>query len=653
MAEQTDVLQELKRRAGAGELNQRQQAILQELERRLAPQAPPYQRPTRVGDPRAPLQAGLEPESLQAAMTAPTVPDIRYGPPLEPGLEEGFTDPRTMALTIGGGLAGSAGMRAGMALAPFFTNPIARAAAPYLGSAAGSEAVNLAAKATEPGATVGSVLTPDLSDVVATGVPLAAGARDIGRAAAGALARSSRAGKVAQESVKKQTADASRASAQAFNDQVQADFDLSTAKQAHTRAMDQARLDDDLRSYNALLERHTAEKARQAEVIRGLTQAQREGNVAKAADYVARLPNIPSADDVAQSYAGVQSVAQSYKTPIVLPELQKVQQQLIKEADSVRKIPGGAGLANTLEAIGSAGADETLSLADIQTGLRLMKAHVRTLNRSTSEYAGTQARAYGRLIEAMEEGLKNLADNDALPDTFRGLLRSANAQYLKYATHEELTDFVTNAMVRPGPGGVPQFSPQVALRALESKQYAPMKRYMQQTAFEELGGKNLYDLTKETLTAMAGSDVAEKGALIAQRRALQPPVRPELPPTSPSGVPRGLGLVQQEVPPAYQPGDTAPGTGAILASLAARGILGTSAALLASSGQYHAALPLAAGMVGLPNTVAALLSQPWGQRLILRLMQEQGPRLTPTMMGFINAAVQTQMPGRQRSDVAP
>lgn len=493
------------------------------------------------------------------------------------------------------------------------------------------------------------------------------------------LAKSSQAGRMASRDVlnknirgynTQQTATQSVAdnAAAVFNANAQADLEHSQALQAQFLAREQARMQSDLAAYNAVVAQQTAEKARQAEVLRGMQMAQRQGNVGKIQQYAeSMLPVVPEKAAVDQLYTDAQDIAVRYTKPIVLPELQAVRKLFLAEAASARVTLGNTPLSENLETLGHAGgtlnartaqllpafqaggsAAKGMTLQDIQTGLSLAKGHIASLKRSTGEYANTQRLTYTRLVEAMEDGLEKLADNDALPADFRSTLKLANQQYRQRKTHEELTTFVTENLVRAGPDGQGQFSPQVALRALENKDNQQLKTYLQQTTLPD-SPDTLYDRLTSTLQAMAKLDhtALEQQRILARTGGMTLPDKPAMPATS------ATGLAPQA------PQRTAPqmqlltenmekirgGPLATMADYALRGATGAGALYqtlgmmqrggMPSGGELGAVLGLSAAALG---AISALLMTDTGQKTLLALVQQSGPRLTPAMIGLVSQA---------------
>lgn len=483
---------------------------------------------------------------------------------------------------------------------------------------------------------------PTLQDMaLQLGIPLAANAWQAIRPVVRGLARSSSPGKMA---LKTQADDA----VAAFNARVQAEYAQANAQREAVKAQRQFQYQNDLEAWRTVEAQQAAEKARYAEQLRGFTQAYKEGNVAQVATYMENVPGIPSKAQYQESYRGAQEIADNYKTPIVLDEIQAVKKQFLDEAGSLKKITGDTPLTRQLESLARAGTTTAgpvpLTLTDIQSALASMNAHIASLKRSTGEYAGAQLRTYSRLVEATEDGLKKLAANEGLPGQFQLQLKVANAEYLKARTHAELTDFLTHDMLQYGPGGGAQFTPQRALHALENKSNAQLKRYMQQTHFEELGGKNLYELTQETLQAMAQAGVTEQQRLrmLKLTGGMTAPPQPSDPTANWIGVAKPQTMTAPRI-------DTGHGTAAILADAALRvggPLVGLGLQQMGLTGGMSPYTAMGIGGVvtaGAPNLLAQLMMRPGGQQTLVTLIETQGTRLTPPMMGFLSAATRSQI----------
>jgi hypothetical protein len=181
-----------------------------------------------------------------------------------------------------------------------------------------------------------------------------------------------------------------------------------------------------------------------------------------------------------------------------------------------------------------------------------------------------------------------------------------------------------------------------ALNSLKKPANAPLRRYMEKTTFTaaEMASAGfpakattLYDLTTDTLRQLVEQTNSKAEGLRTLRRTLlERPAAPPKPDTFPSvGFPEAATLLPKPVPTPLQPlpPTTVPGprpTGDVRPDV----------------------LPnlLHFGTAGL---VARMFDTPSGQRTLLKLMETNGPSLTPTMLGFFAAATRAVLPGGGQS----
>jgi len=559
-----------------------------------------------TADPKMAEQLMIE--ALRADHASPAGSAFHPVPREEP-LQETFTDPRSMALTIAGGLVPAAGAaiagRAGVGLLG------------QLGAAAaGNEAVNLVDKATQPGATVGSTLTPGLSDAAAVATPFVGQAVthpvQTLRAAVRPLAMGSRAGQVTVGTEAAKQADAFVRTSIDRNLQMQ-----GVAEQRATALQQaaEANMSDEMRAGIAFQRENVGLQATAAKQQQLVQQAVREGNVAKAAELAKNMPGVPQRVDVDNLYAVADTLARANNVTLPLTNVASLRKELADRVVSIEKITGPTDLSMRLRSVVGQG-DNAAGLTDILETLKAVRGQIRSLRGSSSEFAATELREYSRLASALEGDLAAVAQAPGIPQTVKALVSAANGQYKTLMTHEELTSFVSNDMVKVGRNGLPEFDPVRALNALRSDKYEDLRRYMTQAPFS--GTQNMLQHTEQTLAQMASSEVAEKEAL----RQLQQ-----------------VAL--------------APKDGSILTSIlgpaVSAGVAGGAAHAFGLSPGFTAAVAGATAARG-GDIIARLMMTPWGQRQLLTVIQNTGYTVSPTVLGILNAA---QTPGRMERNQLP
>ncbi len=500
-----------------------------------------------------------------------------------------------------------------------------------LGGAVGGEMGNVASKAL--GLQPGDWKRPDMSDALALGTPLIAPlvlqpARALKNAFA-PLARSSQMGQEAANSV-----------VQMQNAKLQADYELSVASQAKAKAVAGADYESQIASWNTLKAAQTEAKRQAAEDLRGFATTMKSRNVTEAATWAANRPGVPTAHDVSQAYTAADTLAQAHAVPINLPEVTAVKKTILAHADTIAKQPGGGPKAQALRDLATSGQESGITLTEANEIIKGLHQDIAALRRQPSRYAQTEANAYSKIVDAYETGMTQLEQSGTIPSAVRDTVKAANTLYLKQRTDQELTEFLTRDAVTPGPSGQPQLDPRAALKALDTKANERMVGYMQKVMPPDGNGKNLYDMTKETLTQMASTGQAEWEAqrLLTKTGGMALPDKPLNPVASPHYLPSGVspGPSQQPLPyPAPRPG-----MAAVLgeAGMYAAGA-GTGAML--GGGPMN---PLGAGMggivgLGVPKVFATLMQTGWGQRTLLALVNHQGRTISPALVGLATAAV--------------
>ncbi len=450
----------------------------------------------------------------------------------------------------------------------------------------------------------------------------------------------------------------------AFNAKAKADLEHAQALQARAQATAQGEFNEELRGYNVVLAQQAEEKARQAEILRGMQMAQRQGNVPKTEQFAAQmLPVVPSTEQVETFYLEAQTAAEKYGVSVVFPELQAVRKVLRQEAASARKGLGDTPLARSLDKLGGAGGKTgELTLQDVQTTLSMAKAQAADPNKSPVE-----RRAYGRIIEATETGLENLAERSDLPNEFRFNLKLANQANLQRRSHEDMARFLAEDAAPVGADGVRGFSAPVALKKLDDKSHTAFRNFLKKTTLPD-STETLYDRLRGFLTTLSSKDFQ---ALEAQRDLVKklrgaPAGKPFNPvgeqgvesarlrpqaDTRPPAVPRPLEALPEEYTalkyqgsPQLQSENTTPARPGLLATgvnLGSRAGLTIAGAALAGQGRYPAGVLALTGVAGLPYAVSALLMTERGTRMLLGLVRAQGQRFTPAMMGFVTAAARS------------
>ena len=599
-----------------------------------------YERPLRVGEPQ-PIQDRIDPAMLQAARQYRPSPqtyqptnegnyvlqDRPQAPTLEPSLEETFTRPsETVPLilsAVGGGLPG-AGMQAGSALAQRFTSPTLRTALPYVGAALGSEAANVTGKVMS-----GQSLAPDLSDVASTAVPLALGAWPMAKAAAGEFAATTHVGKVAK-------LDAATKYVDAANADLQAKWALARQADEARQSVLQAGFNADMKAHAALLELGKADKIRRGEELRRAQAFIKEGNMDKARQVIADLPNVPTDLHVKEAYADVAEQVLKNNLVIELPEVQKLKSTFVQEAAHLQSIAGHSPLAAKLEALANAGAGGApLSLADVHETIGMVKARIGDLSGEATAAAKEQRRTYVRMLAALDEDMKNIAAQNPEIKQWKSLVDTANATYLKRQTVKDLEQFINSQLYETSAvTGEQIFTPKRFLDSLEKPANAELKKYMQATKFKEEGDRSLYDITRDNFTqhSKEAYDAAEK--LRLDKRALDA-VKPEAP-TPPPPSQMGPAPRPLEVDPKLT--DTRSDRLPVVVSAGTRVAAGIAAAALYGGGYSPYATGLAIAGAGLPSFITAYMMSPQGQRTLLRIMTEYGGKLTPEAVGFLTAA---------------
>ena len=441
----------------------------------------------------------------------------------------------------------------------------------------------------------------------------------------------------------------------AFNAKAKADLEHAQALQARAQATAQGEFNEEMRSYNILLAQRAAEKARQAEVLRGMQMAQRQGNVPKTEQFAAQmLPVVPTQKQVETFYLEAQTAAEKYGVSVVFPELQAVRKVLRQEAASARKGLGDTPLSRSLDKLGGAGGKTgELTLQDVQVSLSMAKAQAADPNKSPVE-----RRAYARITQATETGLEKLAERSDLPNEFRFNLKLANQANLQRRSHEDMARFLAEDAAPVMADGLRGFSAPVALKKLDDKGHTAFRNFLKKTTLPD-STETLYDRLIGFLTTLSSKDFQ---ALEAQRDLVKklrgaPAGKPFNPvgeqglessklrpqaATRPPAVPQSL----EEVPAPYRPQPyeappVKPGMLATSANTFARAGLTVASAALLGQGRNPAALLTFAGAAGLPSAISALLMTERGTKILLGLVRAQGQRFTNAMAGFVTAAARS------------
>ncbi len=567
---------------------------------------------------------GLMVEALQRDSEGPYA---RYTGKPDLPLEETATAPRNIIMTAGS-----------LALPAAWMGQAAKAGVGtlgQLGAAAGAnEALTLADRATQPGATLKATLTPGLSDVAAVATPFVAQAVahpvSTFKSAIAPFARSSQVGKEAANSV-----------VQAQNAKLQADYDLSVASQDKAKAIAGADYESQIASWNTLKAAQTEAKRQAAEDLRGFATTLKSRNVTDAAQWAANRPGVPTWDEVHNTYAAGDTLAQAHGAPISLPEVTAVKKTILTQADVIAKQPGGAPKAAALRTLATSGQEDGISLTDANEIIKGLHQDIAALRAQPSLYAKTEANAYSKIVDAYETGMTRLEQDGTIPIAVRDTIKAGNTLYLKKRTDEEMTQFMTKDIVTPGPSGEPQLDPRVGLKLLDSKAKERMTGYMKKIIPPDGNGQNLYDMTKETLTKMASTGQAEWEAqrLLTKTGGMKLPEKPLNPVASPQYLPSGVpsGSLQKDLPYPKP-------TGGMLAELGQVGMRGIGAGIGFAAGggpmnPYRSGALGLTGFVEAPAVFAKLMQTGWGQRTLLALVNHQGRTISPALVGLATAAV--------------
>lgn len=490
---------------------------------------------------------------------------------------------------------------------------------------------------------------------------------------------------------KKAALAAEQSPTQSLNAAHQATYEHAVALQEQFMARAEAQYAEDVQSYQAVVDLQTENQRqvtayiRQQNALRAESRAQdprlalvQQGrNTELAARYVKSLPNVPTDAEVREAYTAAQETARArtmpgpggtpVPVPMETPLVDAVRKEVLALADSVAKSPGGAPVAERLRRSVTLQGGEPVNLGDLNDIEKWLRAHVAALRRSSAESASTDLHTASRLLTAYSATLDKLAESDGVASQFQGLLKLARAKALKNLTAAELGDFLSpKGLFTAQPGNHWKFDATQGLQQLESDAYESMRFFMRKTVFgpedgPEWAGKNLYDVTKDTLTRMSklGLTLKQQANLTAMEggpvagRVLPPMpgyVAPPPPPFKPVA-PTDPSMMNQTRIGGWSPkplptADVRPDMPSVLARWGTR-LAGLSGGVaMAMGGANYTPSRIIGTSVGVlgPTVLTEIFSTPWGQRQLVKLMEAQGPYLTPGFMGFLAAAAHSAAP---------
>mgnify|MGYP001602080084 CR=1 FL=1 len=495
-------------------------------------------------------------------------------------------------------------------------------------------------------------------------------------------------GQVATDAAERQAITQTNDLIKSFNTKAATDHAEQVTARAFETTKQKIAFDSDTAAYQAVLDAQSENTQRLTNLRQRFNTAvadlrakdlqaqliQQTKNIELAALQVGSLPNTPTAEQVKKTYATLQTISDRSGISTVLPELSNARKSIERMATALQKEPGSQALGNDLMRLAK-GKAQPVSLIDTKEIMDALRRRASKLRDSTAADASTDLHTTNTILKAYEDGVDALAARNADAKEFVATLKLGRAQSLRQQTVEELDSFLNHDMVAYVPGGPPRLDATKALNALESKGNETMRRFMERTVYTqdddpEWAGRNLYDITREHLTQMSKLGLTQKqvaaltsvetgvpqGRTLAPLPPVQRPPRPDAP--APFTPPPGVGPAPTPTPlralpeprspypavPGYAPGDTKPGPGMLLMNAATR-LGGPAAAFgLQQMGLLGGTSPqfaLGAGFAAtatIPNVFAKIMSTPWGQRQLLKLMETQGTELTPPFIGFVTAA---------------